>query len=660
MPSIDARWSVIWLLACLLATVLSAPVNEADSAVNGTSSGASSDFDAAIAEIRAKREALRKKSAPASRLELSKFASFADDDGQDSGEQDDGPDSSDDEEAIAALLAGIESPVELNALAKEIALDILMDESAKEARRSKKKKSPARFTLDDERRKRANALFYQLMDQDVENNDDDAPFGGRDSQEERDGEIVPDSDDSDDEMVEQSVVRALANQGLDRREIEALLSQLDETEEDDVDDNKRKKKRSGDWRKFPRAALRWRFLQSLDADDPATFQYDDDAADAEEQRFFGRGFHRMGPGVVDEISRGMPGASDKRMLRPLKMRRTLAGIIKKRSVSASADKPRAESPDVRAKTDARKKRSVSGETAPSAVSPRDNKTETTPPRALPLAAGVAENRPQKDEAAHSAVIRKKSVDWDDYFGFDKRKRAARKEDNDDDEDDEVMKDYLENEYYKAIAGSLAYRKKRGPAPGADHAAHGMMKRSNSTPSAGRAAEQRKLNQLRAQMVAHLMDDLDADDLDEMADRLTHDLVQVLRQDEQDFGDEDDDDETVAKRAPAMQPYRKRMPLKKKKSLQESAGDEKRKRLSFSEHVDDADDAEKRRKRFRVDDDKRRKRPSDDDEKKRRKRLPVKRAPRLGRKEPDSDGKHPEMGARCCIDFPRPRARYAIR
>lgn len=655
---IPIRWSAVWLVSCLLAAALGAPVNDAAVvAVDASATSAGSEFDAAIAEVRAKREALKKKPSPA-RLRLSKV----DDGGDDSGEEDDASDSAEEDEAIATLLASVDSPAELNALAKEIALDFLMEESAREAHRTpayvaKKKKS--RATLDDERRKRANGLFYRLMDQELENNDDDGddPFG----QDERDGgEIAPDGDDSDDDTLDETVARALANQGLSRREIEAVLSQLDNADADsdaaaaDDDDKrkKKKKKRSGDWRKYPRGGLRWRFLHSLDADDA----FDDDAADdsEEQRRFFGRGFHRMGPGVVNEISRGTPGVTDKRMLRPLKARRTYVGVIKKRSVpdaDASVDKA-AELPDVRAKTDGRKKRSVSSEETPAPLSD-DNKNETTPPRALPLAGATTapENQP-KDETAHSALIRKKSVDWDDYFGFDKRKRAAApsngraKEDNEDvDDDDEVMKDYLENEYYKAIAGSLAYRRKRGqPAP-ADHAAgHGMMKKSNATSSRG--VEQRKLNQLRAQMVAHMIDELDADDLDEMADRLSHDLVQVMRDGDDDFVDDDGEDDMAKKRRSVMQHYRKRMLLKKKKSVRDEndIDDKKRKRLSFTD--DDDDDDDKRRKRFRPDDDKRRKRPSpaddddddDDDEKKRRKRFPVKRAPnaRRGRKESDSD------------------------
>lgn len=102
-------------------------------------------------------------------------------------------------------------------------------------------------------------------------------------------------------------------------------------------------------------------------------------------------------------------------------------------------------------TIARRKRSTDTVTTPveATLSPpsADDKTDTK--HAAPLL------------EAHSGNIRKKSIDWDDYFGFDKRSGNI-----DDAALEDRMQSYLENGFYRPMGG--AYRKKNPSTSGYVH------------------------------------------------------------------------------------------------------------------------------------------------------------------------------------------------
>lgn len=83
----------------------------------------------------------------------------------------------------------------------------------------------------------------------------------------------------------------------------------------------------------------------------------------------------------------------------------------------------------------RKKRSVDAVTPP---------VEATFP---PLSTDLSTEQVTPSPEAHSGNIRKKSIDWDDYFGFDKRSS-----DTNDAALEERMQNYLENEFYKSMGG----------------------------------------------------------------------------------------------------------------------------------------------------------------------------------------------------------------
>ena len=582
----------LWLwLSCLLLAVYSAPVNE-----DGTVSEKDNDggFESAIEAVaRAKRDTRKKSSKSGRSLVRYRYPIQVKRSGPEENDEDDydGDDEARQEE-LGALLDRNDNAVDLDELAKEMALDILMEEAADKSReqhrsssllnKKKKKMAPTAhrpryspvLSLDDKRRKRMNSIVNQLLD----GQQDEERSGPADNEENEDEE--GEEGEEEGENISRTVARALASQGLERSEIDNLLSQLEELGGDN--NNNKKKKRSSDWRKWPRASLRWRFLHSQGFDDNELGQHQQDEEEAAagpqpedksipfQNRFFGRGFHRVGPSIQDEI----PSMAAKRVQHPLKTKNAVS-VISKRSIVSQKEEaaPRA----------SRKRRSPAADEETGKSKLPNN--ETTPPLALPVAEpkslaqqnGSGRNN-KSDASEHSGVIRKKSVDWDDYFGYDKRSAGG---------GDEAMRDYLESDYYKNMAGSLAYRKR-----GQNHhdIPHGMKKRNNATAwekkhrdaaslqdaeealdAALRAVEETgdgDIERVKEQLVAELVENLDEDELEEMTERLSEELARAIREEEE---EEDEEDGNFDKRS-----VKKRGGNKKKKS---SSNDDRRKRFA---------------------------------------------------------------------------------
>lgn len=619
----------LWLwLSCLLLAVYSAPVNEDGSEMSATDNQNNDGLTAAIEAVaRAKRDTRKKSSKVGHSLvhyrypiQIKRSAGMRESDEDYAMEGDSSAEDERDDSFGVDELARVDNDVDLDELAKEIALDILMEEADKgrsNEHRSqpppmkKKKAAPTAHrpryvsSLDDKRRKRMNSLVNQLLSDDYEGQEDEhaAAAGPVDSE---DISTVDDEDEEDEDAATRSMIRALANQGLEPREIDALLSQLERSQQEEL--KPENKKRSSEWRKLPRASLRWRFLHSMgDNNEPAygRHQSDDDESSyplAEKQdksipfenRYFGRGFHRVGPHIQDDISRSIPSVTAKRVQQqhPLKTKNALS-LINKRSISSPNNQQERTTPI----QSSRKRRSPPS-SSESKVADQNKLNETTPPPlALPLAEPKTENTSQPDKevvrkGVHSGVIRKKSVDWDDYFGYDKRSNKA-----DISSEDEAMKEFLESEYYKNLGGSFAFRKRDQKE---DHSSHfsEMRKRSNGTSSmekkrrsndsnledaedaldaAFRIVQERRqrehLGRVREQLVAELVDNLDEDELDQMTEQLSEELAEAIRQDEED-GLYDDDDETAVKRSAAN-----KLKHKKKKKSQPSS-DERRKRFAI--------------------------------------------------------------------------------
>ena len=408
-------------------------------------------------------------------------------------------------------------------------------------------------------------------------------------------------EEEDDGEEEAELIRALAAQGLSRHEIAALVSQLasrpsdeEDDEDGDDDDKKKKRKRSLEWRKWPRGgSLRWRrYLQ------------DWPDADEEDGKFAGRGFHRTGPaGVQDDISRSVSQAN--RIQRPLKTKNAVS-VINKRSApadTADAAAGKAEEEPELPKAVSRKRRSIMSP-PPEEVSKQS--TENLTAASSPLSKdNDDEKMAHKDDhddvksvaEDHSGVIRKKSVDWDDYFGFDKRSNKKRSSGPRDDSD-EALKEYLESEYYKSIAGSLAYRRKRSNNrtahhyPQSHHHPHGGMEDAEEAMEAAfRAAtesrqeeEMNELERIREGLLAELVENLSPEDLDAMTNQLAEELIETIEEDDEDEDDEDDDrNGLVMKRSikkKKKRSSRKRGGIKKKRSFDD---DDRRKRNPAAKH-----------------------------------------------------------------------------
>lgn len=659
-----------WLwLSCLLIVVCSAPVNEENtsSAVSdGQQQSKMSDgLGAAIEAIRAKRDA-RKKSSKSGRslvryrypIQVKRSGGSFSHDSEEDYDVGEGNSAEDEREDPLVNLIGDslgrgDSAPDLDEMAKEIALDLLMDEVDKghaEHRSSpssafikKKKAAPAAhrprqwtpaLSLDDKRRKRMNSLVNQLMGEkgerdDYDERDDDerpAPHDNSeddDDDDEDDHNLAPEGDDDDgteEEEMSRYVARKLAGRGMGRHEIESLLSQLERSHPGEY--KSENKKRSSEWRKLPRASLRWRFLHSHGHDDNDGYgrHHQDDEDEGldngapVESRFFGRGFHRVGPSIQDETMRSIPSA--KRVQHVLKTK-NVVGMINKRSIDESSQGD-SEKEQVASAQGLRKRRSPAMPVAQADAAAKVN--ETSPPLALPLAEAKsndsnksaaalpppAKEAVRKDGQAHSGMIRKKSVDWDDYFGFDKRSKKSGHS------DDEAMRDYIESEYYKTVAGSLPFRK-RSQAEEQRHSGHisGMKKRSNYTASwekkrrsedaedaedaldaAMRVVEERRernnLDRVREQLVADLVHNLDEEDLDDVADRLAEEWEAAIREEEEEeergdeADDDDDDDMTSYKRSIGHNKLKREGELRKKKKKKSfpAENDERRKRFAI--------------------------------------------------------------------------------
>lgn len=630
----------LWLwLSCLLLAVYSAPVNEDGPIVEvNDQSDNDNDLGPAIEAIgKAKREARKRSSLRSSNgrthYRFPNTIKRSMHDGSDDYDTDGEEEFSD---SMAAYLAAADddSTVDLDDLAKEIALNILMEEADKSrenppASSLKKKKMapvahrPRNNSADDKRRKRMNSLMNQLLEErergEVEESDDydnqqmaEHPAGPDDNNEANESLVgsegdQDEEDDSDEVVSSRTELRKLFNDGLERHEINALLSQLDRSRADSEELNKseKKKKRSGsDWRKLPRASLRWRFLhsQGQESNEPSYGRQqsadDDELQDknvAFEDRFFGRGFHRVG-NIQDEPIRNNPEETAKRVQHPLKTKNAIS-VIRKRSIAtlqnSGEKKPEAGS----ALQMLRKRRNSEAK----AAEENNNKNETAP---LALPSAQANNnsnsspvKRKSDVQVHTGVIRKKSVDWDDYFGYDKRSGKAQGEPN-----EEAMRNYLESDYYKSMAGSLAFRK-RGQMDD-QHAGHvvGMKKRNNVTSTswekkkkrfrpvegynaddaedvldaAIRVIEERRernnIDRVREQLVAELVDNLDENELNQMTERLTEEVAKALYQEEEE--EEEDDERDEFKRSSTNQKLKNK---KKKKNM--SQNDERRKRFA---------------------------------------------------------------------------------
>ena len=350
----------LWLwLSCLLLAVYSAPVNE-DGAVSEKDNDGG--FESAIEAVaRAKRDTRKKSSKSGRSLVRYRYPIQVKRSGPEENDEDDydGDDEARQEE-LGALLDRNDNAVDLDELAKEMALDILMEEAADKSReqhrsssllnKKKKKMAPTAhrpryspvLSLDDKRRKRMNSIVNQLLD----GQQDEERSGPADNEENEDEEQGEEGEEEG-ENISRTVARALASQGLERSEIDNLLSQLEEL---GGDNNNKKKKRSSDWRKWPRASLRWRFLHSQGFDDNELGQHQQDEEEAAagpqpedksipfQNRFFGRGFHRVGPSIQDEI----PSMAAKRVQHPLKTKNAVS-VISKRSIVSQKEEaaPRA-------------------------------------------------------------------------------------------------------------------------------------------------------------------------------------------------------------------------------------------------------------------------------------------------------------------------------
>ena len=667
------RRVTFWLwFCCLVLAVYSLPVNEEESVsvtINADQSGDLGPAIEAIEKARAKRNANRKKSSKSGRSLVRyrypinvKRSGNQEDDNDLLMAENDGMMSDDEEDerpdSLAALLGPDESDssdnaVSMNDLAKEMALDILMEELEKEERinehrstgasssalhMKRKKAAPAahrpsispRSSLDDKRRKRMNSIVHQLLEsQDGQPDGQDNEYALSDNEdtllmdqdEPEDDQEDDQDDDQDDDIIQNAMTKALANQGLDSNDIQALLSELqrfqapsaDETDDFKADESK-KKKRNSEWRKLPRASLRWRFLhgvgdngdnihsrhhhnhQNEEEDEPLL-----DKSIPFEHRFFGRGFHRVGPTIPDDSGRVVPSVTAKRVQHPLKTK----NVVNKRSIDVSQQTGRKEQMESAAPL-IRKRRSSSSTEAGGSADQAATKLNQTipPPLALPSTESTAvkkanhtqktdDNEAAKASPKHSGVIRKKSVDWDDYFGYDKRSSGSGSRHPD---DETAMKDFLESEYYKSLAGSLAFRK-RGQQMD-HHASHlvagGMRKRSNQTTlsqkkrrsgnnvedveealdAAYRAIQDRRdyddLDRVREQLVAEWIENLDEDQLDEMTERLSEELANAI-------GDQEDHDEDDL-----QQPMKRSSgnTFKHKKNKKKSLKDERRKRFAI--------------------------------------------------------------------------------
>jgi hypothetical protein len=649
------RQITFWLwLSCLLLAVYSAPVNEdVATMIEVNDQSDDNDLGPAIEAIaKAKREARKKSSLRSSngrthyRFPNTIKRSGGVHDEEDDFDMDEAGEEEFSDSMASYLAADDETPVDLDDLAKEIALNILMEEADKTKQHppsnlKKKKAAPAAHrprnnSADDKRRKRMNSLMNQLLEEkeksEVEEGDDydnqiAEHSAGPDDNNEANESLTTEGDDDeeDDEVVSRSELRKLFNDGLQRHELNDLLSQLERSHDSEEFKSEKKKRSGSDWRKLPRATLRWRFLhsQGQEGNEPSYGRHqsadDEEIQDKSvpfEDRFFGRGFHRVG-NIQDEPIRNIHEEAAKRVQHPLKTKNAIS-VIRKRSIASLQNSGEKKAESGSALQMLRKRRNSEMKTD------EENKKNETSPLALPSIepnnSNLSQVKHKSDAQVHTGVIRKKSVDWDDYFGYDKRSGRAEGEAK----NEEAMRNYLESDYYKTMAGSLAFRRKRGPME--NHAGHisGMKKRNNVTASwekkkkrfrsmeggaayddaedvldaAIRVIEERRernnIDRVREQLVAELVDNLDEDELDQMTERLTEEVAKALYQEEEDeeMGVESDE----VKRSTVN----KKLKNMKKKKQNMSKNDERRKRFAIKRsgrHRTEFNGAESNRKKF---------------------------------------------------------------
>lgn len=424
----------------------------------------------------------------------------------------------DEDNDVAAEDNSEESESDLDKLADSVALAILLDELAAEEEKMsadklshsisqmKKKKSLSSSSLkrgDKKKKKRNNKKrsMASFMDRLIA----EAPV-----------ELT--ENDIDKELLI-DLAAMLAEEGLEQDEIEAILTQLVATafsegkdiNEDDM--KKNKKKRSGEWRKLPRGAVRWRSgLHSQDNDANDWHQSslssihhrdgpEDESSSSESAKFIGRGFHRrLGNG--ETFSAPTEEKNLKRLplhLHSMKTKNAVThfnhrnSLLSESDSSNEANQQLSEEPmEMQHATQAMKRMkrssSSSSKEADAVKQASVNGTALPPSSVINASSAVvsfkdqneANKRQQQQQEKHSTVIRKKSVDWDDYFGFDKKKKkrggSSIQYDGDDDEieqQEESTRNFLDSQYYKSIAGALAYRRKRG---GAHEHDNGMMRK----------------------------------------------------------------------------------------------------------------------------------------------------------------------------------------
>ena len=186
---------------------------------------------------------------------------------------------------------------------------------------------------------------------------------------------------------------------------------------------------------------------------------------------YGRGFHRgLQPLVRDKsrLAASTPPLADKRQIgmqfRPAPGRSAAPFGIHKRSVIEEVEPEPESEPEAASSFDENSSSSVedkSDSSSPSSAAAAAAEISLTRKRRSAIdfqnnLTTVAASSSSADGNVSQAIethqhsmshMHKKSADWDDYFGFDKRSDA-------------VSDDWLDAEYYKTIAGALASRRKR--------------------------------------------------------------------------------------------------------------------------------------------------------------------------------------------------------
>ena len=480
-----------------------------------------------------------------------------------------------------------EEEAQLNRLADSVALAVLLDQLATTSTKPTEEEENNSGAIDQIKKKKATLKradkkkkkkrFESLMDRVI---GDAADYDA--IQEEQD----VDTDNDIDKKLLADLAAILAEEGLEQDEIEALLSQLVESTFHDVDDadKKKKKKRSGEWRKLPRGAVRWRsnlVHSHVDADDT------DDVENDAEAKFFGRGFHRrLGNGESfssDELAvAGNPKSARVSAARPIytmKSKNAVTthfnhrnSILNNGAADEALTEAEAMTMEMPYATQAMKrmKRSVKKDDDDDVNNNGTVAAPVPPTDATPKAKQEKMNE-TKQQQQHSVIIRKKSVDWDDYFGIDKKSGVAAVA-KEEEGDEASQRNFLDSEYYKSIAGALAYRRKRGGMSQHQHKAMTMKKRTtgvNNQTKGRNDAEDAMMAALRAiqqsaatsqnrqqsydidrmkeEFLSEIVEKLESDDLDEMTSRLALQFIEEMNEDAAEDAEANEDSEKEEKR-----------------------------------------------------------------------------------------------------------------